>query len=771
MGYITQTKDYWIAPNAVTITPNALGHANRIQGSVASGAVISCYVEAVKPGGDNGDGLQLDNGRNPKRWPLSLSPTYFNSDAAKYVYAAIPRSASIGSQAVVVFPSEKIDIYGKNASDVQIGSTDYFYIFLQGIISEVYTDTSDNRQKRRMTHACDWGTLGTYEDLVKVKDSEWYSYDQTTQVVTLLKNLLMADGSKFQNLKAVFAEIDNYLQLNGDRLTGVAVSPDDDEASDKIVTPAYLDEFGNTRYLSKQHADTAQGLITFLDGLKVGGSRWGIDARGVAALLDMVFSGVVRSEGARVGFLDGTGILMDAGKGMIETDTLNVRRVMRVWELVFNQLQIMHRDYSFTEGAVVERVEPMGNGLYRYHVQSQYDGYVVPMKEGDVIYGIVNNLLEKKVTGANGTAPDYYYTWARIIENGVDLANGTLTVQMYPGSKVPGGQNFTPQGLSVGSAEQQAESDAYDTTLNITVHGNWLYDVVDGVKTARYPDRQTAWVLSATDRRLVMYQGVDSPIVADSNYALVLGRVPGLANLPQFDPDKPALYVGDLYYENMFHVSYAVPPEYRVADMGEWTEQLAGRVSKTAQGWTDSAGRVRVRPETATEVTGARNGLVYYDDGSAQYLTWQVTYMGMKWLCVEDGTREPPSFGSTAWQCVGVLQELALNFFTDDDPPLPLTVVQVRTTGVDFTVVPYVTAGNYDVTDDVVTAWQWRRESFNGGSDAQWNAGAKTSQRTLHVTDADLPTAWGRGKQLAFVCTATLAVAGGSETIVNRVKF
>jgi hypothetical protein len=71
MGYITQTKDYWIAPNAVNITLNALGEANRIQGSVASGAVISCYIEAVQPGGDNGDGLQIDNGRNPKRWPLS----------------------------------------------------------------------------------------------------------------------------------------------------------------------------------------------------------------------------------------------------------------------------------------------------------------------------------------------------------------------------------------------------------------------------------------------------------------------------------------------------------------------------------------------------------------------------------------------------------------------------------------------------------------------------------------------------------------------------
>ena len=68
MGYITQTKDYWIAPNAVNITLNALGEANRIQGSVASGAVIMCWVDGIAE-------LGYDNGHESRRWPLSLSPT------------------------------------------------------------------------------------------------------------------------------------------------------------------------------------------------------------------------------------------------------------------------------------------------------------------------------------------------------------------------------------------------------------------------------------------------------------------------------------------------------------------------------------------------------------------------------------------------------------------------------------------------------------------------------------------------------------------------
>jgi len=404
MGYITQTKDYWIAPNAVTITLNALGDANRIQGSVASGAVISCYIEAVQPGGDNGDGLQLDNGRNPKRWPLSLSPTFFNTFTPKYVYAAIPRSTTIGSQAVIVFPSEKIDIYGKNSTDVQIGSTDYFYIYLQGIISS----SGDNgTTARTWTHENDYGSLGTYEDLVKVKDSEWYRYDQTTQVVTLLKNLLMADGTKFLNLKAVFAEIDNYLQLNGDRLTGVAVSPDDDEASDKIVTPAYLDEFGNTRYLSKQHDDTAAGLITFLQGLvsgtyhrdaAVGPTSTDTGAKifpdGTGDFINLVFSQLLKSKGARSGFLDGTGILMDAAKGKIEADGMEVRGFLKVMELVINRLQLMESDYSFTEGDTTERVD-FSNGGQRMvlTMHKEHDNDHTPFYPGDILYAKVNDLL------------------------------------------------------------------------------------------------------------------------------------------------------------------------------------------------------------------------------------------------------------------------------------------------------------------------------------------------------------------------------------------
>ena len=109
-GYIAQPGDYWISQSAINISLNALGEADRIQVSVASGAVIMCWIKDVKAAsaGDdyagNGDGLDYGVDHQPRRWPISLSPTYFNSHTAKYVYVAIPRSASVGSVATVVFP-------------------------------------------------------------------------------------------------------------------------------------------------------------------------------------------------------------------------------------------------------------------------------------------------------------------------------------------------------------------------------------------------------------------------------------------------------------------------------------------------------------------------------------------------------------------------------------------------------------------------------------------------------------------------------------------
>ena len=153
---IATAQNYWISTSALTITLNALGEANRVQASVASGAQIMCYIRGV-------DGLDFDEGHNYRRWPLTVSPTFFNTNTHKYLYVVIPRTTAIGTQAMVWFPSQLLDINGcaideEGEPAEQVGNPDYYYIWLQGIISSSGDYGTTNRT---WTAEMDFGKKGT----------------------------------------------------------------------------------------------------------------------------------------------------------------------------------------------------------------------------------------------------------------------------------------------------------------------------------------------------------------------------------------------------------------------------------------------------------------------------------------------------------------------------------------------------------------------------------------------------------------------------------
>jgi hypothetical protein len=240
-----------------------MGTPDYIQASCTSGAQILVYVKDIIP---------YDAGHNYQRWPLQASPTVFNSHTEKYVYVAVPRSDSSQKEAVVVFPSEEIDIYGKNENAEQIGDEKYYYIFLQGII----TSSGDNGTTPR-----DWkencriatGYLSSDEAVsAGPNDSEWFSFSPVDNFTTFLKDLTMKAGTKFRELfaKAVTIVSGGSITFEGQHtsLSGVADETTAAEAVDRIVTPKYMDDHA----LSSVHDDVANGLISFLQGLQVGSS-------------------------------------------------------------------------------------------------------------------------------------------------------------------------------------------------------------------------------------------------------------------------------------------------------------------------------------------------------------------------------------------------------------------------------------------------------------------------------------------------------------------
>lgn len=268
---VTEVKNtnYWISSSALYIQLNAMGEPDYIQSSVVSGASILCYMNNVP-------GLGYDAGHNYQRWTLASYPSIFPDSGKKYIYVAIPRVRTGDNDiATVVFPSQRIDLYGKAiieqtkedgskelVSGDQIGNENFYYIYLQGIISEVKTDT-DNTRKREWEQHVDYGSLATDEAIASGGEGAWWRYNSVTDTITFLKTILKA---AFEELTAKVAKITKLI-LNGKEVTGVADNTTLETSNTTVVTPQYLGQFGVKHFLAKDKDDTAKGLITFIKGL------------------------------------------------------------------------------------------------------------------------------------------------------------------------------------------------------------------------------------------------------------------------------------------------------------------------------------------------------------------------------------------------------------------------------------------------------------------------------------------------------------------------
>jgi len=360
MATEAKSTNYWISSTALYIQLNAMGESNYIQCSVVSGASVLCYMSDVP-------GLGYDAGHNYQRWTLAAYPSIFPDSARKYVYIAIPRqSTTDNNQATVVFPGEKIDIYGKTipssgTEGVQIGNEAYYYIFTGGIISAVKTD-ADNTRKREWEQHFECGKLATDEAIASGGEGAWWRYNSVSDTITFLKEIQKAN---FNELSAKVARVTS-LFLGGHELKGVADSNGTLETSnDTVVTPQYLGLFGVKHFLAKDKDDTAHGTITwekvqkFFSGLLVGnpnnenGGSWTPDAEGRSHLI---------------------------------TDYLEVRMKAIFEELVINKTSTIggKEIISPAGGVVVHKVEEV-TVTYNNVSQKAYRCYFLAEQEGDAV--------------------------------------------------------------------------------------------------------------------------------------------------------------------------------------------------------------------------------------------------------------------------------------------------------------------------------------------------------------------------------------------------
>ena len=658
---VTEVKNtnYWILRSALYIQLNAMGEPDYIQSSVVSGASILCYMSDVP-------GLGYDAGHNYQRWTLAAYPSIFPDSGKKYIYVAIPRVRTGDNDiATLVFPSQRIDIYGKAiieqtkedgskelVSGDQIGNENFYYIYLQGIISEVKTDT-DNTRKREWEQHIDFGSLATDEAIASGGDGSWWKLNTVSDTITFLKTILKAN---FEELTAKDAKIIK-LALNGKDLTGVADNTTLETSNTTVVTPQYLGQFGVKHFLAKDKDDTAHGTITFekvqnfLQGMNIGdGNNYRIDGNG-NAILSSVLVNLLKSLDFNESEQSGFAIKQrsDGKFQMLLTDLI-------VWgKAIFNTLLI--RELSYVGGNIV--LSPAAGKIsYIKEVYSETTNELIGWK----CYLLADD-------GTTSTINSFK------VEDQVRCQTFNIAPGVYENVS---NQNYWRMVTKV-STENETITDA---------EGNELYD-----------GKKFAWIQIAKDNCM---EGSDNPSAGDTIVLMGNRTDTSRQHLLMMETEgdsapKLTMYRGVNSYtlkdKSIFDVGFdginIVTKYFKMVNVsGEkiWTPIYLGD-------W---------REGTAYE---------YYNE---------VTWLGTRWLCiVPEGqtTTEEPSEDSPYWKATTAIQRNKLL--------IDLRGQDTLDWGETIDVVCSVIRGDSIV--DTSSGWDWsvERDSGNKQEDAAWNATSK----------------------------------------------
>lgn len=564
---------------------------------------------------------------------------------------------------------------------------------------------------------------------------------------------------------------------------------------------AFIKRYGQEYFLSKLTDDVAAGLITFLKGILVGGGeRYGITADGNSTFLDIIFDRIAKSKDARQGFMDGNGIWMDAKSGVIEADGGEFRGFLRIMELIINRLQLMESDYSFTEGDTTERVDFSDNGQRMVlTMHKDHDNDHTPFYPGDILYAKINDLLD------HGT---YYTCYVRVVS--VDLTNNTMKVVPYNGVKpngdpeVPGAKNFTFLGTEITDDYTEALledytnfPDGYEKIITLTRRGNIADGLENGDDPTSYSDsvknsqlgRQQSWVLSTTDKRLSFFWNVDKPIIEDNNYALCLGILPDLANLPHdqqgnplWNVELPSLYVNTIFYDNQHAANY--PAKIIKEDRGQWVAPD----SSIPQPTIDYNGSQIFDPYHFKTYTMAmwrlyRNNPAFASLSDEQLHEQMMKVLkvdleisrvwnyGILWECLVDGTTQEPHWGCTHWQAIG----------GDAIYKGEITTSNGRTFSngnIDTVLTMRIWFGDEEITDQILTAVDysiaWKRstgynsvteEFVQQSEDLSWTPTIVGTNK-IKVVRSDMGSGWMITYRKALIsCTVSFSYKGQVVTM------
>ena len=388
----------------------------------------------------------------------------------------------------------------------------------------------------------------------------------------------------------------------------------------------------------------------------------------------------------------GLGLFPD---GRAQLTRLEVRESLSVLEVIFNRLLAMESDYSFSESGTVESVTQMEDGTYTLKLRKRWENDFTALQENDIIYGVVNNL-------ASGSG-EYYTSWARVLS--VDTPANSINVVLYPDSEVPGGKNYPPVEL-----------------MALTRRGNPVNE-----------DRQSWWYLSSREGCLCMLDGVTKPVLEESNYSVIVGKLKQLSifdNLP-INYRQSYVYCRGIAAQDVMRIDYQGNPIRQENQRGLWSAEDA--VSNPYQ--------------------------------STQEVYDSVYHYGCKWMCLLTGTTQEPRYSCTDWAMIEGNPAFTIDIESSNgwyfDAEKFATTLSI--TGMLY---------NQDVTEHILDEdVSWTRDTGNVTEDNAWAAAHAESGKVLPLTLTDLGPDYMNLSGCKFIARAILR--DGQENMVteNYVTF
>ena len=390
----------------------------------------------------------------------------------------------------------------------------------------------------------------------------------------------------------------------------------------------------------------------------------------------------------------GKGIIAD-DKGRIQADRMELRSSLTVLELIFNRLSAMESDYSFSESGTIESVELLEDGTYRLPLRKRWENDFTALAENDVVYGIVNDLASG---GGN-----YYTSWLRVLH--VDTSANAINAVMYPDSEVPGGKNYPPEPLMI-----------------LSHRGNPVN-----------AERQGYWYLSSREKCICMLDGVIKPILEESNYSIIIGRLKPLSlfdNLP-INYLHTYVYCRGIAVQDIHRIDYEGIPVRVENNRGKWSAEES--VSNPYQ--------------------------------STQEVYDAVYHYGCKWMCLVTGTTEEPQYASTGWAMIEGNPDFTIDI--DSSNGWYFDADKFETT-LKITGKLY----NQDVTPHILDAdVEWTRDTGNVTEDNAWAVAHAEAGKSLPLTVNDLGPDYMNMTGCKFIARVLLRDGQNNHETTDYVPF